>query len=336
MSDGVERTDVPGPRLPDRRDFIGLGVGAFVVAALPWAARRRPELVRRSLPIMGTLADISVVHRDRAYAHRAIDAAFGELRRVDAGMSRFLPDSDVGRVNRRALREAVAVAPATAAVVAAGLRWAEASDGAFDPALGRSSALWEVTRHSAPPPEEESARYAARRLHRAVELDGDPEVPRVRLHDGDAALDLGGIGKGWAVDRAVDALRDHGVFNGFVNVGGDLFALGTSEDGDPWEVGVRSPFEPDRVIATFRLTDRAVATSGDYLRFFEYGGRRFHHLIDPATGKPRLSGVRSVTVAAPTCLAADAATTTVFGSPSAAARRLLAAAAPGAELLHRV
>lgn len=331
---GRDGSGPAGRSFPDRRDFVALGIGAFVVGVIPWARRRTPLLVRRAVPVMGTVAEISVVHSDRAYAQRAIDAAIAELRRVETAMTRFRPDSDVGRANRLALREAVPVGSETGLVIREGLRFAEASRGAFDPCLGRATELWDPTGRDRPPARDAVARLAGRRLHRSLELAGPDEAPRVRYHDPDVALDLGGIAKGHGVDRAVDALRSFGVFDGFVNVGGDLYALGVSEDGDPWEVGVRSPWAPERVLTTFRISDRGVATSGDYLRFFEYGGVRFHHLLDPATGVPRQSGVHSVTVAAPTTLMADASATTVFGNEAAAARRLLAAAAPDAELLH--
>jgi thiamine biosynthesis lipoprotein len=146
----------------------------------------------------------------------------------------------------------------------------------------------------------------------------------VRFARPDVALDLGGIAKGYAVDRAVDALRAHGVTGGMINVGGDLYAIGRSPDGDAWNVGIRNPANPDTMIDSFPLTDGAVATSGDYLRFFEYGGHRYHHLMDPTTGAPRECTVRSLTVKAETCMAADAAATAAFGLGTDEAQRLVA------------
>ena len=118
-----------------------------------------------------------------------------------------------------------------------------------------------------------------------------------------------------------------------VNVGGDLYALGSSEDGDEWEVGIRSPEDPSRLKGVIRIEDRAVATSGDYERFFDYGDRRFHHLIDPGTGAPRLTTRHTITAVAPTCLAADAAATAAFGALPEAAARMTAAGDPGVELV---
>jgi thiamine biosynthesis lipoprotein len=131
----------------------------------------------------------------------------------------------------------------------------------------------------------------------------------------------------------VAALREWGIRRGLVNVGGDLYALGTSEDGDPWMVGIRSPDDPRALSGKIAVADAAVATSGDYLRAFRHGGRVYHHLLDPATGAPRQTAVHSVTVRGPTCLAADAAATAVFGLPAREANALLSRSGAGLEVV---
>ena len=330
-----DMTNPTGPRLPSRRDFLALGAGAFVVATVPLArSRRSRRLVRRQVPMMGTIADVAVVHSDPRYAQGAIDAALEELALVERTMSRFRDDSDVGRANLGAAAAPVEVTERTAIVLAEALRWADVSDGAFDPCLARAVALWDVGSRTAPPPEAAYTLYAGRGLHRALELDRSGGHTRVLFHEADIGIDLGGIAKGYGVDRAVEALRSWGIHDALVNVGGDLHVLGVSEDGDAWKVGVRSPTNPSGLTTTVRLTDRAVATSGDYERFFDRDGRRFHHILDPATGEPRRSANHSVTVVADTCMTADAAATTVFGSPRPRAVALLAKAAPHTELLH--
>ncbi len=318
-----------------RRELIALGAGAFVVAALPAARRRPAPLIRRTLPLMGTLAEIAVVDRDARHGQAAIDAAFDELRFVEQAMTRFDAASDIGRANRLASVDGVRVGPATAAVIVEALAWATSSDGAFDPAVGRLVETWDVTRRREPPPVEALRPLTARRLHRFVDVSTVPGREAVRFTDPAVALDLGGIAKGWGVDRAVDALRRRGIAGALVNVGGDLYALGEGTDG-PWRVGIRSPFEPGRLVGRLDLSDAAVATSGDYFQYFSWRGRRYHHLIDPATGAPRRAAEHSVTVRAATCLHADAAATAIFGMSEAAAARLLAARAPGATVIRRV
>lgn len=312
-----------------RRTFVSVGTGALLMAVTPgflWP-RARGRVHRRSLPVMGTLAEIVVVESDVARARASIDAAFTELRTVDRAMSRFDPASDVGRVNAARSGARVAVSAETAAVVAAGLSWAEATGGRFDPGLARAVALWDVGRRDVPPPEEAVRRYAGRDLHRELVVERGSGAAIVRRHP-DVAVDLGGIAKGHAVDRAVRALREHGIRDAMVSAGGDLYAMGRSPEGDPWRVGIRSPDDPTRLADEIEVEDRAVATSGDYESFFEHGGRRYHHLLDPSTGAPRVTSARSLTVTADRCLDADAAATACFGLSGADAAARLRSVAP--------
>lgn len=333
-----EKGRKPPDRRPDptRREFVALGVGAFVVAAAPGLLRRGPRLVRRRIPVMGTLAEVAVVHRDPTYAQGAVDAALDELRAVERTMTRFRDDSEIGRVNRMAWRRPVEVGPGTASVLEESLAWARASDGGFDPCLGGAMELWAPEDRTAPPDPESVRRWAGRGLWQALELERSGSRVAVRLLDRDASVDLGGIAKGYGVDRAAEALRRWGVRNALVNAGGDLWALGTSQDGDPWKVGIRDPDDPSGLVTTLRVTDRAVATSGDYQRFFAHGGRRYHHLLDPGSGEPREGSVHSVTVEASSCMTADAAATAVFGSDPDQARRLIVAAGRDARVVHQV
>jgi thiamine biosynthesis lipoprotein len=321
---------------PNRRDFLALGVGALAVATLPRALRRPQPLVRRQIPVMGTVAEIAVRHPDQAWAQRAIDAAFSELRRVDATMSRFKVDSDVGRTNTAAGRFAATVSEDTAEVLAAALLWAEVSGGRFDPCLGRVCEVWHVSDRSTPPSDAELAGAGRGSRYRSLEVERTGSAPRAFLHAADAAVDLGGIAKGYGVDLAARALRDQGVFHALVNVGGDLVAMGVDDGDDPWKVGVRSPDHVEQVVEVLHVSDRAVATSGDYLQYFQHGGRRYHHLLDPLSGEPRQTTMRSLTVEAADCMSADAAATALFGAERGVATEILRLGAPGARIAHSV
>ena len=315
-----------------RREFVGLAIGAFVVAAIPIARRAPPGVVRRSVPVMGTIAQFAVVHRDPASAHTAIDAAMRELEWVERTMTRFSDVSDIGRANLHAMRDAVVVTPQTADVTSEGLRWAAALDSRYDPAAGAVVRLWDVKVRREPPPAERVRELAGRRFHRAVEVGARGGTPVVRYHDGDARLDLGSIAKGYGVDRAVEALRGHGIAHAVVVAGGDLYALGTAPDGEPWTIGIQSPDDEHGIAGTLRLADRAVATSGTYRQFFRHGGRTYHHIMDPATAEPRLTTMRSLTIVADSVMRADAATTALFGLGEAEIARELERNLPGAQL----
>lgn len=321
---------------PDRRQMLSLGLGAFVVASIPLALRHRPEgeLVRRKIPVMGTIADLTVVGAGRRQAHAALDAAVAELRFVDRMMTAFSRTSDVGRANDRAAQQGVIVGDATAAVVTEGLRWAQGTDGRFDPCLGRATALWDVKQRTTPPAAAQVEGLARRALWRRLDVDVLAGSPCIRYGCEEVRLDLGGIAKGHAVDRAADALRRAGIRHALVNVGGDLVALGRSPDGDAWQVGIRSPEDPQAILATLEIENGAIATSGDYEQAFEHAGRRYHHLLDSATASPRAGTRRSLTVGAPTCMAADAAATAAFGLASNEAQAVLDSADGTARVLH--
>ena len=322
--------------LPSRRDFISLGIGAFVVGSIPFAARGRKQLVRRTLPVMWTFGEVAIVHKDEKYAQGAIDAAFQELYRVEALLTRFRPDSEIGRANLSAFAGPQNVSAETSSVLHSALRWAEVTEGAFDPCLGRAVALWDFENRTQPPETQEVHRFAQRGLFKALELGKSGGSDVVVFHEEDMGIDLGGIGKGYGVDRAVKTLRSWGIEHALVNVGGDLYALGASEDGDPWKVGVRSPDDPAGLVTTLHMSDRGVATSGDYHQFFEHEGRRYHHLLDPTTGAPSEARLRSGTVASESCIDADAAATTAFVASVEAAREMIVREAPGSEVIHSV
>lgn len=320
---------------PTRRDVLILGIGALAVTALPLARGRR-RIVRRTIPVMGTVGEIVVLHHDPHYAHAAMDAAFNQLRWVERTMTRFESWSDVGRANLFASTGPVHVTRATAKVLQEAIAWAETTDGAFDPCFGKAIELWDVANRHEPPPIACVQRLAGRALYRKLDLDRWNGDQVVRFTNPDVAIDLGGIAKGYGVDRAVQILREWGVSRALVNVGGDLYGLGMSENDDPWKVGIRSPYDPGSLTATVEVTEGAVATSGDYLQYFMHHGTRYHHLLDPTTGAPRAGRLHSVTVTADNCMAADAAATAVFGMRVTAADRVLRTRAQGARVVHRV
>ena len=171
-----------------RREFFALGTGAVVVGGLGTAIERRVShgaIVRRTMPVMGTIAEVVVVDRDERRAHAAIDAAMARLQWVERTMTRVTPTSDIGRANLMAARDAVAVTPETALVVEEGLRWAESTEGSFDPAVGRVVEVWDVTHRHEPPAAEQLSGLAGERLYRFVEVGrrNAGGSPVLRFHD---------------------------------------------------------------------------------------------------------------------------------------------------------
>jgi FAD:protein FMN transferase len=316
-----------------RREFLTIGTGMFVGLTLPITLRRRIATTKRTIPVMGTIAEIQVAHPDVHVAEHAIDAAIAELQWVERTMTRFTATSDIGRANLGAAHEAVIVGTETAFVVRRALEWASASNGRFDPAIGEVSELWDVLHRHEPPPESQVKRLADRHFWRKVDVSTFRGQPAIRFNDRDIHLDLGAIAKGYGIDRAIGALRRQGIAHAIVTVGGDLYALGNSPEGEPWKVGIRNPRDLSAIVATLDVADRAVTTSGDYERFFRYRGVRYDHLMDPTTAAPRRTPIHSNTVLGDRAMDADAASTSGFGLTREAATALARRMMPGAEAI---
>jgi thiamine biosynthesis lipoprotein len=250
-------------------------------------------MLRRARPLLGTFVEVAADAESRAREWRAVEAAFAALARIHRLMSFHEPSSDLARLNRLAHVEAVAVAPDTFAVLERAAFFAAESDGRFDCTVG--AALVRARRLPAHP-----GHAAGAGCWRDVELTADGRV-RFRRP---LALDLGGIAKGWAVDRAIDALERHGVRSGLVNAGGDLRATGPRA----WALAVRLPGARARAVPLAPLRGEAVATTA----FAPGAGAS--RVVDPRTGAIRRAA-RSVSVFAPTCVDADALTKIVWLGP---------------------
>lgn len=288
---------------------------ACALIAAP-ACKRVPDppaaqLLNRSAKVMGTHVTFTGWTRDPAATATAFAAAFDEIRRLDALMSVWKPGSDVVRLNAAAGEKPVVVSAETLEVIAAARRFSEATGGKFDVTFGALSGLWKFDHDQddrIPSPEAVAERLPLIDYERLVvdEVRGTAmlKTAGMRVH-------LGGIGKGYAVDRAVAIVRQSGLRNFMVQAGGDLYVAGTRGD-RPWRVGVRDPRgPPTSYFAAAEVTDATFSTSGDYERFFIEDGVRYHHIIDPDTGQPA-RGCRSVTIMAADAITADALSTSVF------------------------
>jgi thiamine biosynthesis lipoprotein len=262
--------------------------------------------VRRSRLLLGTVVEITALGPDRDLLEGAVSDAFAEMERIEQLMSPHIEGSDVARLSKAGTPQPVS--PETAAVLRLGLHLAAQSDGAFDLTLGRLKELWAIEGESPQVPDRESVEDALRDIGpQALRL----EASLVVKSSPDLQIDLGGIAKGYAIDRAIFLLSDAGIEFASVNAGGDMRLLGDRGGERPWRIGIQHPRNSQRLLATLEVADVAVVTSGDYERYFEQEGRRYHHLFDPRTGYPATAS-RSVTVVAPSAMLADALATAVF------------------------
>jgi thiamine biosynthesis lipoprotein len=284
-----------------------LGSARPGVGATPLKVERRDTAMGTSLLFIAYTND----GVDATAAGTAIEQSIREIRRLEAVLSEWRDDSDVGRVNQ-ASGEWVNVGPETAEVIDEALQVSRISGGAFDITFHVMRDLWKFGSAQDTPRLPSRTEVRKRRAlvdYRRVEL--DREKRRVRVPKG-RSIGLGGIAKGYIVDRAAAGLKSAGLRSFLVQAGGDLYAAGRKPDGSAWVTGIQDPRGPEGAFfATIELEDHAFSTAGDYARSYVIDARRYHHIIDPRTGYPATAS-RSVTVYAPDTMTADMVDDAIF------------------------
>ena len=259
---------------------------------------------------MGSSLKLGIPTTDPAAAEQAFDAVFAEFNRLDALLSVWKPGSDVLRVNGAAGIEPTTVGDDTMAVLEIAKQISEWTEGTFDVTFGAMADIWKFDHdqdNRVPSREEVDAR---RPLidYRAIHLDPPGHTALLERHG--MKIHLGGIGKGYAVEKAVGILRDRGFKDFLIQAGGDLY-VGGMANGRPWRLGIADPRAPEKSFGTLDLSDGTFSTSGDYERTFIKDGVRYHHIIDPRTGYPA-TGMRSVTIVTNRPVLADGLSKGVF------------------------
>jgi thiamine biosynthesis lipoprotein len=264
---------------------------------------------RLDFQALGTVCKIDFELPSRARAGEFKQHVLTWLNGFEQKFSRFLPDSLVSQLNRAAGKEWIPI-DAEAASLFALCDWFHwTTGGIFDPTSLPLLQLWDYRApHPALPAEEEIQRARARIGWKKFQRDGS----RAFLPEPDMGLDVGGIGKEYAVDRVIEIAAGHGILNCLVDFGHDLRVRGEPPEKGPWRIGLEDPHDPYNCWGGVAVRDRAVTSSGDYFRHFEAGGQRFGHILDPRTGYPVNNGCRAVAVIAPTCTEAGIFSTTAF------------------------
>jgi len=263
--------------------------------------------LKRQEAIMGTAIAVELWAEQRGAGEAATDAVMDEMHRIDRTMSPHKESSELSRINREAAAGPVPVSAEMARLIVRAAEFSALSGGAFDITYAAVGHLYDYRQRVRPSDAElERARAAVGWRHLVL----DSHAGTVRFARPGMRIDLGGFAKGHAVDNAAAILRRRGIAHAMVSAGGDSRVIGDRR-GRPWSIGVRDPRRPGQVAAMLPLEDVSISTSGDYERYFDAEGTRFHHLIDPATGKsPR--GIQSVTILADDGLTCEALSKIVF------------------------
>jgi thiamine biosynthesis lipoprotein ApbE len=279
---------------------------ALVLCAPAWAQEPLKRF-RDEWTVMGTVLDVSVYRADAVAAAADLEAAYQEIAALDRRMSLYRADSELTALNAADHGAPVTLSAPMFEVLSAAAAFARLSGGAFDISVMPLVDVWgfyHVTRATVP-----SAALIEAARKRVGSHMWSLGANTVTIKNG-ARFDLGGIAKGYAVDRALAVLRARGVTAALVNLGGNIGVLGFAPGAKPWTIGIDHP-RTQKLMGRIKLWRGAVATSGDNDRFFEMNGVRYAHIIDPRSGRP-VQNIAAMTVIAPTATAADALSTSAF------------------------
>lgn len=292
-----------------------LAVGGVVALYFSSTAKRPIELDSRYKLVMGTFARAVAIATDSATASTCIEAAFVEIHKVDDLMSDYKSDSEISKINREGFKQGILVSQPTYEVLKRSVEFSKLTDGAFDITVGPLVDLWRSAKKNGVAPSEEEIIEAKSRVG-FEKLRLNEQSRTVEFAVEGMRLDLGGIAKGYAIDKAVEAMQKASAIGGMVDIGGDIRCFGKPPRGkDHWVIGLQDPGLTKRMneadlVLTLKLQNEAVATSGDYQRFVMIEGKKYGHVVDRDTGTSA-QGLSSVTIIADNTTDADALATAV-------------------------
>lgn len=298
-----------------RRKFLGQtlkSVGGLVFIS-DFPLKSRQTYLERSFFTMGTVVTISAYGESRQHVTHAIDKAAQEIQRIDRLMSLYKADSQLVQVNSEAGKRGVNVDKDVIKVVQEARRFHHLTRGSFDITVEPLMRLWGFRQE----PPFLSIQPSDAEIRKTAEAVGfghiliDEKHQTIGLDHPASQIDLGGIAVGFSVDLAVKALRSEGIESAIINHSGDAFALGKPEDDSGWRVGIPNPVNPEELVASFTLCNKAISTSGNYEKFVQLGSKRYGHIFDAPRGVPAEFSL-STTVITTTAIAADALSTGIF------------------------
>ncbi len=289
---------------PFARLLLGLWICLLIMGFTGCGA---PGPVSKTDFCLDTVVTITLYNTDD---QSILTDCFEQIRRYERLFSRYVPESDISRLNQ-AKGERVEIAAETAELLRIGIRYGQLSDGAFDITIAPVMDCWDFTGGSGLPETSTLQQAAALVDYTALQVEEEGGRFYAKLNNPEGAVDLGGIAKGYIADRLAGYLRDKGVTSALLDLGGNIYALG-SKQGDPFTIGIRDPLDENNLAATVAAQDRSVVTSGIYERGFDENGVRYHHIVHPDTGMPVQNGLASVTIVSEKSVDGDALSTACF------------------------
>ncbi len=290
---------------PDRLPLRAARVVSILILSLPICSTAHAQWHTQQRDIMGTRVSVELWHEEAASAIECSEQVFAEMRRIEDLMSTYKDDSEISYINNNAATNPVAISDEMMHLVNRSLHFSEISKGAFDITYASVGYAYDYRKRQQPSDESISEKLPAIDYHHIMISEDN-----IQFGNDAVRIDLGGIAKGYAVDRAADIIGQCGIAQAMVSAGGDSRIIGDRK-GRPWIIGIKHPRNPEGIAIRLPLSETAVSTSGDYERFFIDNGNRVHHIINPATGRSATASW-SATVVGPDALTTDALSTTIF------------------------
>lgn len=285
-------------------------LGVLGLSLLVVGCQGSPHLVKRSQMLMGTVVFVTAVGSDQKTAQQAAGKGLEEIRRLEELLSTWISSSELSRVNASAGEDAISVSSETMDVISQSLEMARLTEGGFNIAIGPAVNLWDAGGDGYLPTAAELE--SVRRYIDLSEVHIDKQARTIRLGRPGMQIDVGGIGKGFAADLAAAVMQEAGAIAGVVAISGDIKTFGRMPDNQKFIFGIQHPRQESGImLGQIELENEAVSTAGDYQRFFEKDGVRYHHILDPVSLQPA-RGCQSVTVIARTGVMADGLDTGIF------------------------
>lgn len=292
-----------------------LGLGLFWFLSHPRDYLSKP--LTREKPLLDTLVTIKAYGDNRRDTERAVDRAFVAMAKIESLADNFAADSEITLLNKRSGQGPVKASPDLFNMIALSIHYSKKTQGAFDITVGPLTRLWRFGEKSHLPSRAEIDTLLPLVGWEKINLDREKQT--VELTKPGMILDLGGVSKGYAVDKAMQVLQSRGIRGALVTTGSTTRVIGTKAGNRAWEIGIQHPRDEGELLGVISSTQKSISTSGDYQRYFEKEGKRYHHILDPRTGLP-VERIMAVTVVVTgDCAAADTLSTGVFalGFPQA-------------------
>ncbi len=285
-------------------------LGIFLPFILTGCSEEKQSTYTRDIFAMDTYINCQILAGNQDIAEEGLDRVEEAFLEIDNLTNRFDPNSELSLVNKNAGLAAVKVSPDLLAMVETALEWSDRTEGAFNILIGSAMNLWGFGSETPRVPTEEQIAEALLTMD-YHEIILDTEKASLFLPEKGMVMDLGGVAKGYATDKAVTALKELGIENAIINAGGNVYTLGTRGDGNCWRIGVQDPRDPEAIVAVLEVSDFALVSSGDYQRYFEIEGIRYHHILDPFTAYPSRASA-GTTVVMESAAVADILSTALF------------------------